>query len=137
MTQPHFDFDFARGKIGEDLVETFLNDLRGKKIEVKTDYRVGETGNVYVETWQYHKPDASDKKQSGINITEAEYFCFASPFGEGFIMVRTDTLKDVIRETNARETRQPIINNRTNASIGRLVKVSDIMKKIGLWKLDA
>lgn len=137
MTQPHFDFDFARGKIGEDLVETFLNDLKGKKIEVKTDYRVGETGNVYVETWQYHKPDASDKKQSGINITEAEYFCFASPFGEGFIMVRTDTLKDVIRETNARETRQPIINNRTNASIGRLVKVSDIMKKIGLWKLDA
>ena len=137
MTQPHFDFDFARGKIGEDLVETFLNDLKGKKIEVKTDYRVGETGNVYVETWQYHKPDASDKKQSGINITEAEYFCFASPFGQGFIMVRTDTLKDVIRETNARETRQPIINNRTNASIGRLVKVSDIMKKIGLWKLDA
>lgn len=137
MTQPHFDFDFARGKIGEDLVETFLNDLKGKKIEVKTDYRVGETGNVYVETWQYHKPDASDKKQSGINITEAEYFCFAAPFGEGFIMVRTDTLKDVIRETNARETRQPIINNRTNASIGRLVKVSDIMKKIGLWKLDA
>ena len=137
MTQPHFDFDFARGKIGEDLVETFLNDLKGKMIEVKTDHRVGETGNVYVETWQYHKPDASDKKQSGINITEAEYFCFASPFGEGFIMVRTDTLKDVIRETNARGTRQPIINNKTNASIGRLVKVSDIMKKIGLWKLDA
>lgn len=137
MIQPHFDFDFARGKVGEDLVETFLADLQGKKIEVKTDHRVHETGNVYVETWQYHKEDASDKKRSGINITEAEYFCFASPAGLGFIMVKTDALKDVIRETNARETRQPIINNNTNASIGRLVKVSDILKKIRLWRDDA
>jgi len=49
-------------------------------------------------------------------------------------MIKTDALKDVIRETDARETRQPKINDNTNASIGRLVKMSDIMKKIRLWK---
>ena len=132
--QPHFDLDFARGKIGEDLAETFLADLVDKKIEVKTDYRVGETGNVYVETWQYSKADESDKKQSGINITESDYFCFASPFGQGFIMIKTEALKEVITDTNPREVRQSIINANTNASIGRIIPVVDILAKIGLSK---
>ena len=137
MIEPHFDIDFARGKVGEDLAETFLADLQGKKIEVKTDYRASETGNLYVETWQYHKEDASDKRQSGINITHSEYYCFASPDASGFIMIKTDALKEVIRETQAREVRQSRINSKTNASIGRLVKVSDIMKKLRLWRDDA
>lgn len=134
MYQPHFDNDFARGKVGEDLLNTFLADLQGKKFEVKTDYRVSETGNVYVETWQYSQPDASDKKPSGINITEADYFCFASPTGRGFIMIETEALKEVMRETKPPTTRQPIINAHTNASIGKLVKVSDILDKLRLWK---
>jgi len=133
MKEPHFDIDFARGKVGENLVNTFLADLEGKTIEVKTDYRVTETGNVYIETWQYHQEDASDKVQSGINITKADYYCFASPDATGFIMIKTDSLKEVIRDTNPREVRQSRINAKTNASIGRLVKVADIMKKIGLW----
>jgi hypothetical protein len=133
MKEPDFDIDFTRGKVGEDLVNTFLADLEGKTIEVKTDYRVTETGNVYIETWQYHKEDASDKKQSGINITKADYYCFASPDATGFIMIKTDSLKEVIKDTNAVEVRQSRINAKTNASFGRLVKVADIMKKIGLW----
>lgn len=134
MIEPHFDLDFTRGKVGEDLVATFLADLQGKKIEVKTDYRVRETGNVYVETWQYSKPDASDKRPSGINITQAEYFCFASPTGQGFLMVKTEALKEVLRGVNPPESRQPKINPHTNASIGRLVRVSDILSYLGLWK---
>ncbi len=134
MIEPHFDLDFTRGKVGEDLVATFLADLEGKKIEVKTDYRVRETGNVYVETWQYSKPDASDKRPSGINITQAEYFCFASPTGQGFLMVKTEALKEVLRGVNPPESRQPKINPHTNASIGRLVRVSDILSYLGLWK---
>ena len=133
MIEPHFDFDFARGKVGEDLVETFLADLQGKKIEVKTDYRVSETGNVYVETWQYHKEDASDRRQSGINITQSDYYCFASPDATGFVMIKTDALKEIIREQQCIEVRQTRINPKTNASFGRLVKISDIMKKIRLW----
>lgn len=133
MKEPHFDFDFARGKVGEDLVETFLADLQGKKIEVKTDYRVSETGNVYVETWQYHKEDASDRKQSGINITQSDYYCFASPDATGFVMIKTEALKEIIREKQCIEVRQSRINPKTNASFGRLVKISDIMEKIRLW----
>ena len=132
--EPRFDVDFTRGRVGEELVETFLADLIGKKIEVKTDYRVNETGNVYVETWQYSEPDASDKKQSGINVSEAEYYCFGSPLGEGFIMIKTSVLKQFISNTNPREARQRIASKETKASIGRLIPLADLLASIGLAK---
>lgn len=132
--QPDFDHDFRRGQVGENLVNTFLADLQGKTIETKTDSRAWETGNLYIETWQY-RGDESQRYQSGINISKADYWCFASDKGNGFIMITAEALKEVIKETNPPETRQPIWNEATMASIGRLVKVSDIVKKIGLGKL--
>jgi hypothetical protein len=132
--EPRFDVDFTRGRVGEELVETFLADLAGKKVEVKTDYRVNETGNVYLETWQYSQPDASDKKQSGINVSQAEYYCFGSPTGDGFVMVKTSVLKEFIRNTNPREARQPIASKETKASIGRLIPLNDLLRTMGLAK---
>lgn len=133
--EPRFDVDFTRGRVGEELVETFLADLAGKKIEVKTDYRIGETGNVYVETWQYKKEDASDRYQSGINVSESDYYCFGSPTGGGFVMVKTSVLKEFIRNTNPREARQVISSDNTNASIGRLIPLNDLLGFMGLAKL--
>ena len=131
--QPHFDNDLERGKVGESLLSTFLSDLEdGAKFEVKTDYLAHKTGNFYIETWQYGREDESDKKQSGINTTKADWWVFAGPSGNGFIAIRTQDLKDLMTETNPRETRQPKINANTNASIGRLVPVKDIIKKAGL-----
>jgi hypothetical protein len=132
--EPRFDVDFTRGRVGEELLETFLADLIGKKVEVKTDYRVNETGNVYVETWHYSEPDASDRKQSGINVSQSEYYCFGSPTGDGFVMVKTSVLKEFIRQTNPRETRQPIASKETKASIGRLIPLADLLATIGLAK---
>ena len=134
--EPRFDVDFTRGRVGEELVETFLADLAGKKIEVKTDYRIGETGNVYVETWQYSKEDASDKYQSGINVSQAEYYCFGSPTGDGFVMVKTSVLKEFISNTQPREARQPIASKETKASIGRLVPLADLLCSIGLSRKE-
>jgi hypothetical protein len=135
--EPRFDVDFTRGRVGEDLVETFLADLIGKKIEIKTDYRINETGNVYLETWQYSEPDTSDKKQSGINVSEAEYYCFGSPTGEGFIMIKTSVLKEFIRNTNPREARQPIASKETKASIGRLIPLAQLLASIGLARKES
>jgi hypothetical protein len=135
--EPRFDVDFTRGRVGEDLVETFLADLIGKKIEIKTDYPINETGNVYLETWQYSEPDTSDKKQSGINVSEAEYYCFGSPTGEGFIMIKTSVLKEFIRNTNPREARQPIASKETKASIGRLIPLAQLLASIGLARKES
>jgi hypothetical protein len=134
--EPRFDLDFERGKVGEDLVGSFLEALEGSRIEVKTDYRVHETGNVYIETWQYRQPDKSDLRQSGINTSEADYWCFASPTGNGFIMVAAETLKGVIRDTNPREVGQPKMSAHSMASVGRIVPITDILKALGLHKIE-
>jgi hypothetical protein len=122
--QPHFDIDFQRGKVGENAHEGFLYG----KHEVKTDYRVAETGNFYVETKQYNENMVA---LSGINVTEADYWVWASPTGDGAIYIKTDALKELMHETNPRETRQPIINEHTNASVGRLVPLKHVLKKLG------
>lgn len=132
--QPSFDHDFSRGQVGEELVETFLSALSGSRIETKTDYRVTETGNVYVETWQYNKPDKSDIKVSGINVTKADFWCFASPDGSGFITISTQALKEIIRDTDPKEVSQPISSDKTNASVGRIIPVVDILRKLKLYK---
>lgn len=132
--QPDFDLDFKRGMVGENLVGTFLQALEGGTIEVKTDYRIAETGNVYVETWQYRLPDESDIKQSGINTTKADFWVFASPSGEGFICISTEALKNAIRDHEPREVRQPLSSQATNASKGRLLPILTLLKSIGLYK---
>ena len=132
MIEPHFDIDFTRGLVGENLVNTVLGKLQGNKIEVKTDYRIAETGNIYVETWQYHKPDQSDIKQSGINVTHSEYWVIASPTGRGFLTVETEMIREIIRETNPREVSQSRINARTNASKGRLIPIAEIYRRLQL-----
>lgn len=120
--------------VGENLVGTFLQALEGGTIEVKTDYRIAETGNVYVETWQYRLPDESDIKQSGINTTKADFWVFASPSGEGFICISTEALKNAIRDHEPREVRQPLSSQATNASKGRLLPILTLLKSIGLYK---
>lgn len=132
--EPDFDLDFTRGQVGENLVGSFLQALEGGTIEVKTDYRIAETGNVYVETWQYSKPGATDKKQSGINTTKADYWVFASPSGDGFICLTTEALKNAIRDTKPREVRQPVSGQATNASIGRIVPIQTLLRAIGMFK---
>jgi len=122
--EPHFDIDYQRGKVGEDSHELFLDG----KHEVKTDYRVAETGNFYVETWQYNE---GMEVQSGINVTESDYWVWASPTGNGAIYIKTEVLKELMRETNPPETRQPVINENTNASKGRLVPLAHVLRKLG------
>ena len=134
--QPDFDIDNRRGQIGEKLVGTFVEALANGTIEVKTDYGLQRTGNVYVETWQYRNPDESDKRQSGINTTKADFWAFASPDGVGFICIATETLKELIREKNPQIARQPISSTTTMASIGRLIKMSDLLEKMKMNKLE-
>lgn len=128
MTNPHFDTDLARGLVGENLVEKFPELLKMGKVEVKTDYRAVETGNFYVETWQYGPAGVSTKKQSGINITHAETWAFVIPQTMCVYYIAVQQLKALLRANNYAETKQPIINAHTNASIGRLVPVTHIAR---------
>ena len=125
--QPHFDLDLEVGQQGEQLVKAGLTG----QVEVKTDRRVQETGNIYVEVYQFSNPDRSDKRKSGLATTTAEWWAIATVRNIGFVSIKTDELKALIKANNYRLVAQPIANSKTNGSEGYLVPIKDLLKHIG------
>jgi hypothetical protein len=126
--QPAFDIDYRRGLIGEDLVNTFLNALSGSLIEVKTDYRAHETGNVYVETHQYPSNNPDTPIPSGINLSQADWYVFASPNETGFIAIKKQHLMPLVIDAPRVEIAAKNLNS--NQTRGRIVSIKDIVKTI-------
>jgi hypothetical protein len=128
---PDFDIDVKRGEVGEDLTASILGEI--DTVEVKTDYRASETGNVYIEVWSYRLPDKSDLKASGLSTSKANWWSFVAPVGNGLVMIRTEDLRDLVRENYTRyKVLQPIANNKTSASIGVALPMKLITERIGL-----
>jgi len=126
--QPAFDIDFRRGLVGEQLTKTFLNDLAGSLIEVKTDYRAHETSNVYVETHQYPKGQREYHQPSGINLSNANWYVFAGQANTGFIAIKkAELLRLAITAPRAEIATANINSNQTH---GRLVRIEDIIATI-------
>lgn len=126
--QPAFDVDYRRGLIGENLVGTFLEALAGSLIEVKTDFRVLETGNVFVETHQYPASQQEIYEPSGINVTAAEWYCIAGPSGNGFIAIKKDALMALTIQAPRADVQN--VDVKSNKSRGRLVKITDLIQTI-------
>ena len=76
-----FDLDLSVGHEGESLVNQLLTN--GKTIEVKTDLKWKNTGNLYIETicWSHNN---EEWYPSGISTTKAEYWAFVL---EGTILI--------------------------------------------------
>lgn len=121
-----FDIDNRRGKLGEDLVGTFVSALAESRLEVKTDFRAGETGNVYIETHQ--KLQSGEVVASGLNVSEAEFYCLAGPKGNGFIVIASDVLRRLAVDAPGRTIAHANIN--TNPTNGRIVSIQDILGEI-------
>ena len=68
-----FDLDLSVGHEGEALVNELLTG--GKTIEVKTDLKWKNTGNLYIETvcWSHNN---EEWYPSGLSATKAEYWAF-------------------------------------------------------------
>jgi len=130
--KPDFDHDFSRGKVGENLIDTFLQSIEGGSVEVKTDYRVTDTGNVYIEFEQWNR--GGKPKPSGIMTSKATHWVIASPDGTGGILVDTEWLRDLILEGPRVFPigRQNIVNGDTNGSSGYLVPVQYLYQKLKL-----
>jgi hypothetical protein len=92
--EPRFDFkvDLAYGRAGEAELVEFFNAVQGSSVEVKSDrYR---NGRMAVETQQ--KPAGGEWKQSGINVTQAQWWAYR--FGPGaFVLVSVPRLKKYLR----------------------------------------
>lgn len=124
---PDFDLDYRRGMVGESLVGTFLEAVGGSTLEVKTDYRAHETGNLYIETNQ--KLDNGQWVKSGISISKANFYCFAGPTGEGFLTIPTAQLKQILKDTG-RFVHMDRSSVSSRDTIGFLIKVEDVINVI-------
>lgn len=82
----YHDLDF--GTKGEDWINEIFSD--GTKIEVKTDTKAHETGNLFVEVYSRGKP-------SGISTTEANYWIFIIYFKSYCLILQTEKLKQLCR----------------------------------------
>lgn len=112
-----FDLDLAVGHQGEALVEQLLTG--GATVEVKTDLKWKETGNLYIETvcWSHNN---ENWYLSGLSSTKASYWAFVL---EGAtLLVPTEVLKQVVTARGRAIT----CNVPPNPSKGYLIKVEDI-----------
>ncbi len=128
---PDFDIDVKRGDIGEALTAGILAEI--DTVEVKTDYRASETGNVYIEVYSYRASDKSDLKLSGISTSKARWWAFCSPADNGLVIIRTEDLRELVSANYTRfKVSQPIANGKTAASIGAAIPMKLITERIGL-----
>lgn len=120
VADPSHDIQFVdnliEGKDGESLAQEML------KGEVKRDYRVSETGNVFVEF-------QSRNKLSGISITDSEYYIFVMSDGgfksEVFIGIKTDRLRKILDSIN-----WTVNGGDNNTSKGKLVPITKLIKSV-------
>lgn len=108
-----FKYDLQVGQLGEQKLAEILND---SKIEVKTDLKAHQTGNVFIEYSSRNKP-------SGISTSEAEYYAFII---KGSIVIKKSShLKDICRKYLG--TNRDVLGGDNNTSKGILLPIKDLL----------
>ncbi len=118
-----FDLDFRFGQQGE---QTVANLLTIETVEVKTDRRWKETGNVYIET-EFYSTGKEAWVASGINITKATHW--ALKLEDMVILIETDVLKGAI-EKYGKKSCTSIQPNPSNGYLIKPEQVIQYMKEI-------
>jgi len=130
-----FDLDLAYGALHET---EFLNVLKNKKVEVKTERdKWAKTGNICIEYQSYGKP-------SGINATEADYWVHNLAIGDDVycrLLFSVDALRKIVQEPNKHKT---VFGGDNNGSRMYLLKLSklfsaeqlEIYSTLSAWEKD-
>lgn len=120
MKDSNWDLDLRAGKEGESLVADLLS---LDTVEVKTDKRWHETGNVYVETECYYR-ESDSWEPSGVRVSKATHWAFV--LEDSVLIVPLHRLKEAIWESN-----RPITCNiPPNPSRGYLITPAVLLEHI-------
>ena len=90
MKNSNWDLDLRAGEVGEMKLADLLS---MDTIEVKTDRRWHETGNLYIET-ECFQQSTRTWEDSGISVSKATHWAFV--LEDGVIILPTFRLKDAI-----------------------------------------
>ena len=124
--EPRWDLDLDFGKQGEDYVHETLRHIvkNPLKVEVKSDRRCLDTGNIYIE---YQCRKASGWEPSGIATTEADFW--AINFGDTglTLMCPTEALKQMARSVGKDKSRLREETDGSHPTKGVLIRMDDIV----------
>lgn len=118
MKDSNWDLDLRDGEIGEKRIADLLS---ADTIEVKTDRRWWETGNLYIETECFYQSSQSFEP-SGIRTTKATHWAFLME--DLALIVPTERLKEAVWKS----TRPITCNIPPNPSKGYLLTPAEIIE---------
>ena len=124
MKDSNWDLDLRAGLLGESVVADIL---KADTVEVKTDRRWYETGNLYIETECYYK-SSNSWEPSGIAVSKATHWAFV--LEDSVLIVPTFRLREAIHE----HPRPITCNIPPNPSRGHLVTPALLIELIRLAK---
>lgn len=124
MKDSNWDLDLRAGLLGESVVADIL---KADTVEVKTDRRWYETGNLYIETECYYK-SSNSWEPSGIAVSKATHWAFV--LEDSVLIVPTFRLKEAIHE----HPRNATCSIPPNPSRGHLVTPALLIELIRLAK---
>jgi hypothetical protein len=115
-----WDIDLRAGELGESRVADLLS---LDTVEVKTDRRWKDTGNLYIETECYYVADNS-WKASGVRVSKATHWAFV--LESSVLIIPTHILKEVIWHS----TRPITCNIPPNPSRGYLITPAQLLEQV-------
>ena len=122
IPKPNFQKDLDFGKQGEDQVKGFLQGIVNGSFEVKSDrYR---NGRMVVEVAQ--NPRKHGWKDSGLAITEAEWWVYVYTMNEAMIVISTERLKRYIN-TLPKSRLRLFAEGTNNPARGYLLQPEEVM----------
>ena len=124
MKDSNWDLDLRAGLLGESVVADIL---KADTVEVKTDRRWYETGNLYIETECYYK-SSNSWEPSGIAVSKATHWAFV--LEDSVLIVPTFRLREAIHE----HPRPITCNIPPNPSRGHLVTPALLIELVRLAK---
>ena len=120
MKDSNWDLDYRAGLEGESRVADLLHI---DTVEVKTDKRWVETGNLYIETECYYQNE-DVWKPSGIRVSQATHWGFV--LEDSVLIVPLHRLKEIVWESG-----RPITCNiPPNPSRGYLITPGALMEHV-------
>jgi len=129
-----FDIDLKIGQITEEYLRKILTNKDNIKIEVKTDFKTHETGNIFIEYEDRNKP-------SGLSITKADWWAIAIPNKpkeemkneddiKFMIFVKVDYLKKILKQLLKEKKAFKLPGGDNNEAKGVVVRIVDILSKV-------
>lgn len=119
MKNSNWDLDLRAGEAGEQKIADLLS---ADTIEVKTDRRWWDTGNIYIETECFYQASQS-WEPSGMSVSKATHWAFV--LEDTVLITDLSTLKAAVRAYG-----RPIACNiPPNPSKGFLIKPEDILQQ--------